>query len=72
MLIHLAETAFSVATFRENRFVMWFPSGDRYIEYPAFPATFDNRDERFRESTEMIKVLVEQTFSHYQVSITAI
>ncbi|MBS7254013.1 LLM class oxidoreductase [Flavobacterium branchiicola] len=48
-----------------GRFILGLSSGDRSSEYPAFGSNYDNRAERYREATGIIKKLTEESFPSF-------
>ena len=60
--IILAKQAASVDLLTNGRLILGLSSGDRAVEYPAFGTDFDNRAERFREATGLLKTLTQESF----------
>nr|WP_067293468.1 LLM class oxidoreductase [Marinobacterium profundum] len=53
--VDLAKAAASVDQLSAGRLIMGVASGDRPVEYSAYQAPFDSRDEAFRETLEFIR-----------------
>jgi luciferase-type oxidoreductase len=58
----VAKQATSADHLLGGRFLLGLASGDRPEEYPAFGVEFANRAERYRESVDIIKTVVDETF----------
>jgi len=56
---HVAKAAASVDVLSSGRLILGVASGDRPEEYPALNLSFESRGERFRESFEYIKHVLQ-------------
>ncbi|MDX7949575.1 LLM class oxidoreductase [Lichenihabitans sp. Uapishka_5] len=64
--IWVAKQATSVDQLLEGRFLLGLASGDRPEEYPALGVDFASRAELYRESVDIIKAVVGETFPHHR------
>ena len=53
-VLHVAKAAASVDRLSEGRLVLGVATGDRYVEFPAFGRTFEQRGEDFREALDAL------------------
>lgn len=58
--IHTAKAAATIDRLTKERFLLGLSTGDRPVEYPAFKSQFHNREERFKESWDMIRELTQK------------
>lgn len=67
--IHTAKAAASIDQLSKGRLLLGVASGDRPVEYPAFNIDFDTRGNRFLESFQYFKQLLDESFPHVQSSL---
>jgi luciferase-type oxidoreductase len=60
--LHVAKAAASVDQLSGGRFVLGVASGDRPVEFPVFGLDAETRGERFRDSFEVLRQVLETRF----------
>lgn len=67
--LHVAKAAASVDQLSGGRFVLGVASGDRPVEFPAFGLDAEVRGERFRDSFEVLRQVLETRFPGIESSV---
>lgn len=67
--LHTAKAAASAACLSGGRVILGVASGDRPVEYPAFSADFEHRDETFRDNVAAIRRYWSERFPEIETAL---
>ncbi|MFG3590833.1 LLM class oxidoreductase [Streptomyces sp. NPDC047990] len=64
--LHIAKAAASVDHLSGGRLLLGVATGDRPVEFPAFGQDLGRRAERFRESLQYFRIVLDHRFPHVE------